>query len=86
MLGNGRLLLGHVTECRGEIARTGSASTDGGGGFGARSTVKLLFERTGIILLLDVKAFVVVGIAVINDHQGLVSDATSSETFLFVFG
>ena len=85
MLGKGRLLLGQVTECRGEIARTGSGS-DGAGGFGARSTVKLLFERTGIILLLDVEAFVVVGITVFNDHQGLVTDATSLGTFLFVFG
>ena len=78
-------MLGHVSECRGEIARAGSGS-DRGGGFGARGTVKLLFERTGIILLLDVEAFVVVGIAVFNGHQGLMADATSSEAFLFVFG
>ena len=48
--------------------------------------MKLLFERTGIIILLDVKAFVVVGIAVFNDHHGLMTDATSSEAFLVVFG
>ena len=52
----------------------------------ARSTVNLLFERTGVILLLDVKAFVIVGVAVFNDHQGLMTDATSAEAFLFVFG
>jgi hypothetical protein len=46
----------------------------------------MLFEKAGVILLLDVDAVVVVGITVFNGHKGLVTDATSSETFLFVFG
>jgi hypothetical protein len=48
--------------------------------------VKLLFEGAGIILLLNVEAFMTVGVVILNEHQGLMADATSSEAFLFVFG
>ena len=46
----------------------------------------MFFEGARVILLLNVEAFVIVGVAILNGHQRLMADATRLETFVFVFG
>ena len=78
-------MLGHMSEGRGEIARAGSGG-DGGDRLRTRGAVELFFEGARVILLLNVEAFMIVGVAILNGHQRLMADATRLETFVFVFG
>ena len=75
----------HMSEGRGEIARAGSRG-DWGDGIRSRGTVELFFEGARIILLLNVKAFMIIGVTILNGHQGLMTNATRLEAFVFVSG
>ena len=78
-------MLGHMSESRGEIARAGSGS-NGGDRIRTRGVVELFFEGARVILLLNVEAFMLVGVAILNGHQRLMADATRLEAFVFVSG
>jgi hypothetical protein len=48
--------------------------------------VELFFEGARIILLLNVETFMLMGVTILNGHQGLMANATRLEAFVFVSG